>query len=608
MITNDDIDKTALLAAIVASTDDAIIGKTLDGIVTSWNAGAEAIYGYTAEDVQGQSISMIVPPERMDEWSLFMSMIRQNESVDHHETIRVRKDGTRINVSLTLSPIKDASGTVIGASAIARDITRRKQVEHALQESQRAMATLISNLQGLVYRGHNTPDRPFTFVSEGCLLLTGYAPRAFLDGEPSFGALIHPGDRETVWEQMQEALLHRRSFMLTYRIITATGEKKWAWEQGQGIFDADDTLIALEGFISDITALKRVEDLLRREKRRSQKYLDVAGVMFVVIDRFERVSMINQKGCDVLGYRYADIVLQNWFDCFIPERLRETVRSIFGQLLRGDLAPAEYFENPVLTRDGQERLVAWHNTVIRGEDDDIVAILSSGTDITEQRRLEREILEISGREQRRIGRELHDGLGSHLTGLAMILQSLARRLDKGKPIEKEEIEEIAVLAQEGSQQARLLARGLNPVKLSAQGLQAALQELALTMQKLSGVTCSFESDSGIPPLNSEMTLHVYRIAQEAVNNALKHAHAHHIGLRLSYTAPRITLTVRDDGVGLPAAEPTEGIGLRIMQYRARMIGATFRLQNAPGGGTLVTCTLSPGPTTLTADSTAPHPA
>jgi signal transduction histidine kinase len=190
----------------------------------------------------------------------------------------------------------------------------------------------------------------------------------------------------------------------------------------------------------------------------------------------------------------------------------------------------------------------------------------------------------------------------------MMLQSLARRLDKGKPIEKAEIEEIAMLAQEGSQQARLLARGLNPVKISAQGLQAALQELALTMQKLSGVPCSFERDPGIPPLDSETTLQVYRIAQEAVNNALKHAHAHHIGLRLSYAAPQITLTVRDDGVGLPAAEPTEGIGLRIMQYRARMIGATFRLQNAPGGGTLVTCTLSPNPTTPAAASTAPHPA
>ena len=728
------IEHRTLLAAIVESSDDAVTGGTLDGVITSWNRGAEKIYGYTAEEALGQPISIIVPPDRLDELSFFLDKIRRGERVDHHETVCVRKDGARIDVSFRLSPIQDAGGTIIGASAIGRDITERKQVEAALRESQRSMSTLISNLPGLVYRGQNTPDWPFDFVSEGCLKLTGYPPQVFLNTKRlAYGTLIHEDDRQAVWEQVQAALAQQCPFTLTYRITTAGGAEKWVWEQGEGVFASDGELQAVEGFITDITPLKQTqnalgerikelnclyavaglfartnaslafifqqttafippswqhpditcaritfrgqefttdnfretpwrqaaaivasgemvgtadvfyleerpvlyegpfleeerhlidalakllgtiverkqaEETIAQERNTAQMYLDVAGVMFIVVNRDQHVTLINQKGCDILGRREADIVGKNWLDHFIPERIRETVRAVFNQLMKGELHPVEFFENPVLTHDGEERLMSWHNTVIRDEDGAVVAILSSGTDITEQRRLEREILEISGREQQRIGQELHDGLGSHLTGLALLCQSLARRLDKGKLIKKEEMEEVAHLAQDGSQQARLLARGLNPVKLTDQGLQAALQELAVNVQKLSGTPVLFESDADVPPLSSESTLHLYRIVQEAVNNALKHANAQHIWIRLAYKQNKITLTIRDDGVGLPETlEAAEGIGCRVMQFRARMIGATFRLQNAPGGGTLVTSTLSLGAIRLAASKATLH--
>ena len=728
------IESHTLLAAIVESSDDAVTGGTLDGVITSWNRGAENIYGYTVEEALGQPISIIVPPDRADELSLFLDKIRRGERVDHHETVCVRKDGARIDVSLMLSPIKDAGGAIIGASAIGRDITARKQAEQALRESQRAMATLISNLPGLVYRGQNTPDWPFEFVSEGCLTLTGYPPQVFLHKKRlAYGTLIHKDDRQAVWDQVQAALEQQRPFTLTYRITTLGGDEKWVWEQGRGVFGPEGELQAIEGFITDITTLKQTQDALNervkelnclyavaglfaqtraslafilqqttafippswkypditcariafrgqdfttatfqetpwrqtadivasgekvgtvdvfyleerpalyegpflkeerrlidalakllgtiverkhaeetiaRERNTAQMYFDVAGVMFIVVDRDQRVTLINQKGCDLLGRREADIVGKNWFDHFIPERMRETARALFNRLMEEKLQPVDFFESPVLTRDGDERLIAWHNTVVRGEDGEAGDILSSGTDITEQRRLEREILQISGREQQRIGQELHDGLGSHLTGLALLCQSLARRLDKGKTIKQEEMEEVARLAQDGSQQARLLARGLNPVKLTDQSLQAALQELAANVQKLSSMPVFFENDAWIPPQSSETTLHLYRIVQEAVNNALKHANAQHIWIRLTYKQNRITLTVRDDGVGLPETlETAEGIGRRVMQYRARMIGATFRLQNAPDGGALVRCTLPLGETRFTASRATIH--
>ena len=134
------------LAAIVESSDDAIIGKTLEGTITSWNRGAEKIYGYTASEVVGRPITIIAPPERYQEMEQILENIRRGERVDHSETTRVRKDGTPIDISLTVSPTKDASGKAIGASALARDITDRKQRERAERFLAEASSVLASSL------------------------------------------------------------------------------------------------------------------------------------------------------------------------------------------------------------------------------------------------------------------------------------------------------------------------------------------------------------------------------------------------------------------------------------------------------------------------------
>ena len=122
------------MAAIVESSDDAIIGKNLDGIITSWNAAAERMYGYKAEEIVGQPITLLFAPDRQDEFTQIMARIRRGEHVDHYETMRVRKDGTFLTVSVTVSPIKDSTGTIIGASAIARDITEHKRLEAKFQQ------------------------------------------------------------------------------------------------------------------------------------------------------------------------------------------------------------------------------------------------------------------------------------------------------------------------------------------------------------------------------------------------------------------------------------------------------------------------------------------
>jgi len=141
----------------------------------------------------------------------------------------------------------------------------------------------------------------------------------------------------------------------------------------------------------EIVARKRVEKALRKERDRARTYLDIAGVMFVAIDREGRVSLINKKGCDVLGYSEEEVVGRNWFDNFVPERVKDEIDAISKQLLAGKIELAEYHENPILTRQGNERLIAWHNTVLMDETGNIVGHLSSGEDITERKRVEEDV-------------------------------------------------------------------------------------------------------------------------------------------------------------------------------------------------------------------------
>jgi PAS domain S-box-containing protein len=131
---------------------------------------------------------------------------------------------------------------------------------------------------------------------------------------------------------------------------------------------------------------KRTEGALRLEKNRAETYFDIAGVIFVVLEADQRVSLVNKKGCEILGYKREEIIGKNWFDAFLPARERNRVKTAFVKLIAGEIEPIEYFENSVLTRNDEERVIAWHNTVLRNEDGDIVATLSSGEDITERKR------------------------------------------------------------------------------------------------------------------------------------------------------------------------------------------------------------------------------
>ncbi|TNF36593.1 MAG: response regulator, partial [Gammaproteobacteria bacterium] len=181
---------------------------------------------------------------------------------------------------------------------------------------------------------------------------------------------------------------------------------KFALHDEQGVVDSTCAVSM------DITERKRMEQALQQEKERAQSYLDLAGVMLVAIEADQTVSLINKKGCELLGYHEEEIIGKNWFDHFIPVMSREQVRQGFAQLIAGNVKEIENFENPVLTRSGQERLIAWHNTVFRDDSGHIVRTFSSGTDITEQRQFENEAAQLMRQLQQS---QKMEAIG-HLTG------------------------------------------------------------------------------------------------------------------------------------------------------------------------------------------------
>jgi signal transduction histidine kinase len=217
-------------------------------------------------------------------------------------------------------------------------------------------------------------------------------------------------------------------------------------------------------------------------------------------------------------------------------------------------------------------------------------------EIRERSRLEKELLEIAEAEQRRIGHDLHDSLGQHLTATALAGKVLAKKLANKSTVEPAMADHVVAMVEEAIELTRNLARTLHPIELGADGLVGALQNLAANLSKTFNVSCRLQHSGAVVLNDPRAGINLYRIAQEAASNAIRHGRARNLVISLDATSKSIMLAVTDDGTGLAAdARTKKGMGLRIMDYRAGMIGATFDIQNLPAGGARAVCVLHSRP-------------
>ena len=243
------------LAAIVETSDDAIIGKSLDGTILSWNLGAERLYGYKAEEVVGRPVALLVPPDRPDELGWIMKGLRRGKHIEHYETTRVRKDGHRIDISVTVSPVKNKAGSVVGASVIARDITDRKRIEMALRQSEERFRVALKNAPVRVF--NQDLDLRFTWINshimawakQDCL---GKTDAEIVDGEE--GARLMAFKKE---------VLRTGRGARTESEVTVDGEKFYFNVVAEPLRDVNGTIVGLTCSATDITPTKK--SLLERE-------------------------------------------------------------------------------------------------------------------------------------------------------------------------------------------------------------------------------------------------------------------------------------------------------------------------------------------------------
>lgn len=241
--------------------------------------------------------------------------------------------------------------------------------------------------------------------------------------------------------------------------------------------------------------------------------------------------------------------------------------------------------------DGSRRWMMGCATVIRGADNRILRLIGTVIDVTERRRMEAEIIDASTREQQRIALDLHDGLGQDLVGLSLLAAASAKNLRSGHGAAAGDIEQIATLAAAASQKARAMSHGLAPSVRINGGLSAALQRLADTTSVVHGVPIHVTVDDAVGECVDHKADHLYRIAREAVWNAIKHGKADHISITLAFPGEALSLSIRDNGRGLDGGvvPAGSGIGIDLMGYRAELIGGHLSLHSSPGGGVEVKC-------------------
>jgi PAS domain S-box-containing protein len=333
------------------------------------------------------------------------------------------------------------------------------------------------------------------------------------------------------------------------------------------------------------------EQQLRESEARSRSILETTVDAIITIDTRGTIKSFNKTAEKLFQYQSTEVIGKNVkvlmpdpykaeHDDYMDHYLETGERKIIGigREVTGRRKDGSTF--PMYLAVSEVKLPNQHifTGIVR--------------DISEQRRLEQEVLRISEHERQRIGQDLHDGLGQMLTGIGLITKNLSRQLADQQHELAEEAEEISSLIKEADEQARTLARGLVPVEFDEKGLEAALERLKQNAEKLFDIEFSLEVIGDLDFDDATQAIHLYRIAQEGVSNAVKHGAATKVAVHLASTETHIRLRVADNGTGFAEDWDAEGgLGVRIMQFRARLIGGNLEISDIPDKGAVITCTI-----------------
>lgn len=528
-------------------------------------------------------------PEQMP-----MQLAAQGETVAYMEFDIVRHDAELVPVMASAVPLRDANGNPRGCVAAFTDISERIRAEEGLRnvaahtgsifwhgelkEIQRSEEDLQRGLPRFGWRLHVQDEKAAQKV----------LPLDVLPGQRYADIWIASRDVEDA--ARVEALCAtnlqagKNSWSHEYRCTNRFGEVQWFMESVR-LKKRRPGRWQVFGVFLDITERKRSDEKMAR----------LAAIVESSDDAIFSATLEGQiltwnAGAEKLFDYSADEVKGRQLSTLVPEDRKNELQEILTQVSAGkQIAP---YETVRLRKDGSPVQVSLSVSPVRDPSGKITGAAATARDVTASKRLEKDVLDISAHEQQRIGQDLHDGICQQLTGAYFLTSVLKHKLEGVDPSLATEANKVAILLSTVTEQARQLARGLHPLESSPKGLITALGELTDQINHLFKVQCRFLCEQDIVISDPATATHLYRIAQEASNNAVRHGEATHINIELRQNSGEIWLIIEDDGKGFHTEiETFSGMGLRTMRYRAGVIGGKLIIESGSPGGTLICCVL-----------------
>jgi PAS domain S-box-containing protein len=285
-------------------------------------------------------------------------------------------------------PYKDINGEVMGIIGVLSDITHQKQINEDIRKSEEKFRGITERSFDIII----TVDQEeiCTYASPSVERVLGYKPEEIIG---KHFQVLFPENMIKKLERVYNTLIQGKEIEEVNFEVLRKDRKKAIIEVNGSPIIKDDKIVGVQIHSRDITLRKLEEEMIEKEKNKLQKYIDVAGIILKIVDKDGKVSLINNRGCEVLEYTKEEILGKNWIDNFVPERLKNEMNDILMKLRSNQTVAYEYFDHPILTKSGEEKIISWYNTILKDEKDEFQGILSSGEDVTIKSRVERELQE-----------------------------------------------------------------------------------------------------------------------------------------------------------------------------------------------------------------------
>ncbi len=566
---------------------DVIWTMTLDGRFTYVSPSVTALAGFTPEEVLSMGLEQYITPESYS-FVIEQIALELNKPVDERsisfkaDLVQYTRERGPIDIEISCAFINDQNGNPVGIQGSTRDIGERKRAEEKIRASEEKFSRAFHTSPDSI-NINRTSDGTYININDGFTKLTGYTSEEVI-GKTSLEINIwaDTADRQRLVEQLTRT---GEVNNLEARFRLKNGSVKTGLMSARVITINNEQCIL--SITRDITEQKLAQAIINSERDRAQMYFETAGVMLITIDPMGRISMINQKGCEILGCERNDIIGKDWIDHFIPQRQRKKVNSVFKKIITGEYTPIEYFENPIVNSRGEERLMAWHNKVITHEAGVIIGVLSSGEDITERRAAE-EKLKKSLREKELLLREIHHRVKNNL-GIIYSILHFQKNIKSDQPVNyvlantQNRVKSMALIHQN-----LYASEDLDRIDFSVY-CHELLKELIKTM-KPPGIRISTKIDVDTVNLNIDTVLPCGLIINELVNNSLTHGFKNRDTgtIKVEFHCGednRCVLSVTDNGQGLPegmSLQEAKSLGMFIINSLTKQLGGKIEIESDKG--------------------------